>query len=91
MKASDGAAAISATQFLGNVTKYIINPLIILMFATGILVFFWGLFQVIYKADEEDARADGRRHMLYGVIGIMIMSVAVGLVNLLKGFITGGK
>lgn len=49
----------------------------------ALLVFFWGLAQVIFKADDEDARIKGRQVMIWGIIALFVMVSVWGIVNLL--------
>src|ERR1035437_6662652 len=66
-------ASESLDQFMSNVDKIIINPLIILLFALALAYFLWGLFEFLSNTEEEAKRTAGKQHMLYGVIGITIM------------------
>ena len=79
--------ALNPDTVLQNISTKILNPLIVLMFAVGILVFFWGVFQVIYHADDEEEREKGRNHMIYGVIGIFIMVAVNTILSLINGFV----
>ncbi len=71
----------TAIQFLKNVNKAIINPLIILMFGIAILVFLYGIFEYIKGGDSEDSRSKGTQHMFWGIFGLFIMVSALGLIN----------
>ncbi|MCX6753079.1 MAG: hypothetical protein NTW62_01870 [Candidatus Nomurabacteria bacterium] len=66
-------AGESLDQFIKNVDKLIINPLIILLFGLATAYFFWGVFKLISNTDNEKARSDGKKHMLFGIVGITIM------------------
>jgi uncharacterized membrane protein YqhA len=71
----------TATTFIHNVSRVIINPLIVLMFAVALLVFLYGVFEYVWKADDEGARETGKRNIIYGIIGIFIMTSAFVIVN----------
>ena len=77
------AYAATADQFIGVVTDKIIDPLIILLSAVALLYFLWGLLEMIINADNETGRETGRRHMLYGVIGLAVMVSAYGIMNVI--------
>lgn len=72
-------------QFLGKVVVQIINPIILLLAATAFVVFVWGVFQFIAHAGEETARSEGRKAILWGLIGFVIIFGAYGIINLALG------
>lgn len=76
------AAVISILPFIYKVNRYIINPLIMLVFAVAFLVFFFGIFQFIKGASEAGERDAGKKKILWGVVGMFIMFSAYGLVRL---------
>ncbi|MEI8338100.1 MAG: hypothetical protein WCF92_03070 [bacterium] len=51
----------------------IVNPLIILMFSFALIGFLWGVKDYIVNADDQEARAKGTQHMLWGLLGMLIM------------------
>lgn len=86
------AQQIDATKFgsvLDPLIKNIVNPVIQLLFAIGIIVFAWGVAQMVWNGDDPDARDQGKRHMLWGVIGMFIMVSAWGIIYLVANTIRG--
>ena len=74
-------------KFLGKVTAEIINPLILLMAAAAFVVFIWGVFQFVRKAGDDTVREEGRRAIGWGLIGLVIIFGAYGILNVaLKTF-----
>jgi uncharacterized membrane protein YidH (DUF202 family) len=73
-------------QLLENVVQEIINPFLALLFGAALLVFLWGLFEFIRDAESEDKRNEGKRLMLWGIIGLVIMLSAYGIINLVLGW-----
>jgi hypothetical protein len=73
---------LSILPFIYKVNRYIINPLIMLVFAVAFLVFFFGVFQFIKGASEASERESGKKKILWGVVGMFIMFSAYGLVRL---------
>lgn len=63
----------NAIDFLHKVNSVIINPLIRLVFLVALVVFLWGVFGYVRNGDSEDARSTGRRHMIWGIVGMFIM------------------
>ena len=60
----------------------IVNPIVELMFAIGLIVFVFGVIEMIINGDDAAARTKGRNHMLGGVIGMFIMMSAWGIIYL---------
>ena len=84
-------AAVDMTAFgkvMSPIFANIINPVIGLMFALAVVVFGYGIFEMIWKGGDPDARAVGRNHMIGGVIGMFIMLSAWGIINLLSNTIS---
>ncbi len=85
-------AQVDATAF-GNVVNpvitNIVDPVIELMALVGILVFIWGVVQMIMNGDDPEARVTGRNHMLWGIVGVVIMLSAWAIVFLVSNTIKG--
>lgn len=70
------------SHFLGNIDKYILNPIIVLLFAIAFLIFVYGIFQFINSETSDDNREGGKKKILYGLIGMFVMFSAYGLIRL---------
>ena len=82
--AQTGDASDNVGRFMSRVTQHIINPLIALLFALALLIFLWGMFSFLTQRDKDsDAANDGKRHMLWGIIGMFIMFAVFGIMNLI--------
>ncbi len=75
--------ALSLVGTLGQ----IVNALIPIAFALGILYFFWGLAKFISSAGADDAREKGKLIMIHSIIAIFVMVSIFGIVRLLGNFI----
>ena len=75
----------SSDQVLNRLVEQIVQPVVNLLFVLALLIFSWGIFKMVSNADNEDARSDGRRVMLYGTIGLVIMFGAYGIIAVIKG------
>ncbi len=67
---------------LGKINQYILNPAIILLFVIALLVFFWGLVEFIYKAGSDDGRETGKRNIVWGIVGMVVMVGVYGIIRL---------
>ena len=71
--------------FLGKVVVQIINPIILLLGATAFVVFLWGGFEFVMHAGEEAKRKEGKSAILWGIVGLVIIFGAYGIINLALG------
>lgn len=75
-----------AIKLINNIKSFIINPIIGFMFAVAVVMFLYGIVEFIYGGDNEEKQEAGKRHMIYGVIGIFVMIGVFGILNLISGF-----
>ena len=73
--------AFSLIKILQNVVDVAI-PFII---GLAVLVLLYGLFQFIMNASDEEARANAKQLIIWGIIGIFVMVSIWGLVSILSG------
>src|SRR3990167_6469787 len=70
-------------KLVHNVNKFIINPLIVLLFALALAYFLWGVFDFLSNQENEEKKTSGKKHMLFGIIGITIMMGVWFFLNLI--------
>lgn len=68
--------------FVRNVTEAIINPIIGLLFVSAVVVFAWGIAMFILNAGDPEKRKKGKDILIWGVIGIFIMTAVYGILNI---------
>ena len=61
---------------LGNIVELLIP----IAFAVALLFFFWGLAQYILAAGSDEAKAQGKNMMIWGVIALFVMASVWGIV-----------
>ncbi len=64
----------SVAAFVERLTEVIVYPIMWLLFALALFFFVNGVVGYILKSDEPKERAKGTQHMLWGIIGIFIMT-----------------
>ncbi|MDB5194948.1 MAG: seg, partial [Parcubacteria group bacterium] len=69
-------------SFVGKVETAIINPLITLIALAAFVVFIWGVVEFIANAGNEEKRATGQQHMLWGFIGLVIIFGAKAIITI---------
>ena len=72
-------------KFIGTVTEEILLPLIMLLAVIAFAVFVWGVVQMIIAAGDEEKRTIGQKHILWGIIGLVIIFGAYGIINIALG------
>jgi len=72
-------------SFLSKVVAEIINPIILLLGALAFIVFLWGVFEFVLHAGDETKRKEGKQAILWGIIGLVIIFGAYGIINLALG------
>ena len=78
-----------------NIIDQVVNPLIAILFTVALVVFLWGVTRFIFKADDENERAQGKQNMIWGLFGMFIMVSVFAIISLLANTIgfqdpTGG-
>lgn len=81
----------SVIQLIHNINRFIINPIIVLLFAVAVLVFIYGIFEYFRNGNSSEGRDTGRRHMIAGVIGIAIMVSVFGIIDVVINTIGANK
>ncbi|MHB0978117.1 MAG: hypothetical protein ACYC1K_01790 [Minisyncoccota bacterium] len=76
---------MTIVPLLKNIDKFILNPLIGLAFSIATIVFLFGIFQFIMSETADDARETAKKKILYGLLGMFIMSSAYGLIHIVLG------
>ncbi|MFQ5662031.1 MAG: hypothetical protein ACE5F2_02155 [Candidatus Paceibacteria bacterium] len=70
---------------MSKINAYILDPIILLLFGLAFAMFFWGGAQFILNAGSEEERTTGKRHMIWGIIGMLIMVGVYGILGILGG------
>lgn len=78
-------AAATTADFVTRFNNAILFPLVYLLMSVAFLVFLYGLAEYVFGAASEQKRAEGKQHMMYGVIGLVVMISAWGLLTVAAG------
>ncbi|MBI5457368.1 hypothetical protein HY971_01440 [Candidatus Kaiserbacteria bacterium] len=73
----------AATNIMDRFVTYIINPVILVVFAAGFFLFVYGLVEFLWNLNEGGENEEGKQHMLWGIIGMLIMVSVYGILDLL--------
>lgn len=81
-----GSSAESvAFAFLDRLNHAIVYPLIALLMAVALVVFLYGCFEYIAGGSSDDVRRKGRTHILWGIIGMLVMVSAYSILEITVG------
>ena len=88
---SSAMAAIPPTTptFLDNVKSEIIQPLIYLLIAAAFGYFVFGVMLFVKDMDNEVEKENGKKHMIWGVIGLTVIFSVYGILNILAETVRG--
>ena len=68
---------------MGRFVTYVIDPAILVVFAAGFFLFIWGLVQFLWNLNSGGDNKEGKQHMIWGVVGMLIMISVYGILSLL--------
>ncbi|MCX6712957.1 MAG: hypothetical protein NTY66_01980 [Candidatus Vogelbacteria bacterium] len=68
---------------LAKIKANILRPFVLLLFLLAIVYFFWGVVKFIRDYGEKGATEEGKKHLWWGLVGLVIMVSVFGLLNLL--------
>ncbi len=74
-------------QFMAKISTVIVQPILALVFGIAFIIFIWGVFVYIRDSDDDKGRAEGQRSILWGLVGMVIMISAFGIINIIQGTI----
>ncbi len=83
--AADPEHVVAAKGLLSKIESAILFPLMTLLTAVAVFVFLWGVYEYVLHADEDSAREQGRMHMLYGIIGLVVILSAYAILKIAAG------
>jgi len=73
-------------RIIANIKGYIIYPIIGFMFAVATVMFIYGIVEYMLGAENPEKRDKGKKHMIWGIVGVFVMLSAYGIMNVLADF-----
>ncbi len=77
----------SIDSLLLKINAVIINPALAFLFILAFAYFSWGVMEYFLYQDNETERKTGQKHIMYGLIGLVIMAGFWGIIEILSGTI----
>jgi hypothetical protein len=81
---SSACAGNSLADLLGYLLSLMTKFLIPIIFAIGIIAFFWGIIQYVINGDNESKRKEGRDFIIWGFAALFVMFAVWGIIALLS-------
>jgi len=72
---------VVVNSIISKIVDNIVLPILSLLASLTVILFVWGLISFFRSGDDAKARESGRQHILWGVIGIVIMISVYGIVR----------
>jgi uncharacterized membrane protein len=85
MMAAAGSATDVLNGFLAKVVVQIVNPIIYLLSSLALVLFLWGVFEFVRNAGDSEKRAQGQRAIVWGLVGLVVIFGAYGIINIATG------
>jgi len=73
-------AALIATLY-----PTIIRPAITALFGLAFVFFIFGMARFVKESDSDEGRETGRRTVIFGLLGMLIMVSFLGIINIIAG------
>ena len=77
------AEDFTVLDLMKRINKYLINPLLILVFTLALVYFLYGLVMYLRNGESATERGKGQSHMLYGILGMTIMFSVYAIIGLI--------
>ena len=72
---------VTIYPFLNNVNSYILNPIILLLFAVSFLYFAYGVVKFLSVDVADASRKDYKNAIIWGIVGMVIMFSVYGIIG----------
>jgi len=83
-----GSQGNTLVNFINRI-KGTLNLVIGMLFALVTVYFIWGIIQYVTSGGDEQKLAQGKKHMVWGIVGMTIMGAAWGIVAMIGAYVTG--
>ena len=71
------------SDILKRLQGEVLFPAMTVVFAAGFLLFIWGLVKFLWNVEEGGGKTEGKQHMIWGIIGMLIMVSFWSIISLL--------
>ncbi len=86
--AGSGTVTVTNLEQLLCKVSLLLNSVVPVLIALGVVYFVWGVIQYVIASDEE-AKKKGRNSIIWGLIGLAVIIALWGLVRILSNTFVG--
>lgn len=77
-----------AYKLISKINEYILNPIILIIFAVALLFFMFGVFEYLWKSHSDpSAIQKGAKHIGWGLVGMFVMVSVFGFIQIIMNTI----
>lgn len=80
-QSSDAGSPVQA--FINGVEAQILAPIVTLLALGAFVLFVWGIVEFIRGANNVEARQKGQQHILWGLVGLVIIFGANAIIRII--------
>ncbi len=80
--AAENASITTFSGLIGRLNE-VLNTIVPFIVGLAVFVIFWGIFTYLTEAADEEKRAEAKKFILWGIIGVFMMLSVWGFVNIL--------
>lgn len=73
----------AGASLLERINTYVVDPIIAVIFTLGLLLFFVGIVEYLWEIKDGKTDGDGRQHLIYGLVGMLVMVSVYGIINMI--------
>ena len=73
----------SGEEILQRIITYLIDPALRVIFTLGLFFFVWGIIQFLWGVQKGHPENEGKQHMVWGLVGMLIMVSVYGIIALI--------
>lgn len=74
---------IFGPDYIFDTALLFINRFVVILVGIATIVFFWGVIQYVISQGDETKLKAGRKYMVWGIIGLVVIAATWGIVNLI--------
>lgn len=74
-------------NIIQKINAAIIQPILTLLMAVAVAYFLYGVMKFVKDQSSEEAQEEGKKHMMWGIIGLAIMVSVWGILNFINSFV----
>ena len=68
-----------------------LDLILVLLFSLITIYFIWGVVQYISAGGDDEKIAKGKKHMLWGIIGLAVVASAWGMAKIITNYLGAGE